>query len=69
MKKVILAIAVMLTISGCTKAELKCDKSCDVTRDAEGKTTYNCSTCTLEVEGREDLQLLDVSLPTRPDRD
>jgi len=70
MKKVILIIAVMLMTIGCsTKVELECKDSCEYTRDVDGKQAISCTGCTLEVEGREDVQILDINLPELPERD
>ena len=69
MKKVILIIAVMLTVVGCsTKVELECKDSCSYSRDVDGKQAISCTGCTLEVEGREDVEILDISLPELPSR-
>ena len=64
----ILIAAIALTFTACSTAELKCEDSCDITRDVDGKTSISCTGCSLEVEGREDIQLLDISVPSLPER-
>ena len=68
MKYIILAVMLMMTACS-TKVELECKDSCEYTRDVDGKQTLACTGCTLEVEGREDVQILDISLPELPSRD
>ena len=67
--KYLIAIAVMLMVTGCsTKVQLECKDSCEYSRDVDGKQAISCTGCTLEVEGREDVELLDISLPELPTR-
>ena len=57
-----------MTIGCSTKVELECKDSCSYNRDVDGKQSIACTGCTLEVEGREDVQILDISLPELPSR-
>ena len=69
MKKVIFAVIALVMMSGCaTKVQLECKDSCEYSRDVDGKQAISCTGCTLEVEGREDVELLDISLPELPTR-
>ena len=69
MREIILIAVIALTITGCsTKVELECNDSCEYTRDVDGKQAISCTGCSLEVEGREDIQLLDISVPSLPER-
>ncbi len=66
--KYILIAVIALTFTACSTAELKCEDSCDITRDVDGKTSISCTGCSLEVEGSK-RDGLDISIPSLPDRD
>ena len=65
MKKILLMVALVALFSGCSKAELKCDNSCDVTREANGDTSFSCTACSLEVSGK-DMSIINIDLPKLP---
>ena len=70
MKKILLVAVTaygLLFFQGCAnKVKVSCEKSCELLKDMDGKTSVSCKECTIEAEGKEDMKLFDFSLPSLP---